>query len=102
MATKFMEMKKRIEVLEVLDEKLADMEKELRQSFEVIFEEVTNEQETHWKTGELLWEDEAKTIPKYKVRREWGYVDRTEPLDDEEEVKLRVIEEVRKALLKMV
>ena len=101
MATKFMEMRKRIEVLERLDATLDSMEKDVLYSYECVKETVTDRQKTHWKTGELLWKDEEHTIPEYVVEREYDYV-KKETLDEEDELMAKTIEDIRKALLKLV
>lgn len=98
--TNFTELKKRIEVLEKLDEQLQSMEKDAGYDYEVIKETPTDEQDKNWR-GELLWEDEDHTIPKMRVEREWGYVAKAE-LDEDDKMTLKVIADIRKALLKMV
>ena len=103
MANVFMERRKRIEVLEELDKKLDDMLESQLCSYEVISETPTDEQDKDWRTEELLWEDDEKTIPKMKVNREWGYVPRPEEkLTDEDRAFQKAVEEVRKVLLKML
>ena len=101
MATNFTELKMRVEILERLDDTLKAIERDVRMEWGVISETITDEQATHYRTGELLWEDEEKTIPKYKVHREYDYIPRTE-FDEESKIKLDQIESIRKALLKMV
>lgn len=103
MANVFMERRKRIEVLEELDKKLDDMLESHLCSYEVISETPTDEQDKDWRTKELLWEDDEKTIPKMKVNREWGYVPRpAEELTDEDQAFQKAVEEVRKVLIKML
>ena len=65
------------------------------------YEEIgtSEEQDTNWKTKELLWEDEEKTIPKYK--KIYGYVDKAE-LDDEDKAKIKAVDTIIDALLKLV
>lgn len=67
------------------------------QSYEVIG--TSDEQDRSWSTKELLWEDEEKTIPKYK--KIYGYVDKAE-LDDEDKAKIKAVDTIIEALLKLV
>jgi len=60
-----------LEVLEVLLDKISDMEESNQKDYRVIGK--TDEQATDWRTGELLWEDDEHTIP--KMKDEWGSVD---------------------------
>ena len=98
--TNFTELKKRIEVLEKLDEQLQSLEKDAGYNYEVVKETVTDDQATNWK-GELLWEDEEHTVPEMRVEREWDYVEKAE-LDEDDKLTLKVVADIRKALLKMV
>ena len=99
MATKFMEMRKRIEVLEKLDAALDNLEKETLYEYVIVKETVTDQQRTHWKTGEPMWKEDG--TPKYVVEREWDYV-KKETLDEEDELMAKTIEDIRKALLKLI
>lgn len=101
MEMNFTEIKKRIEILEKLDEVLKSIERDTRTEWGIVNEEVTDIQDTHWKTGELLWQDDEKTIPKFKVNREWDYIPKIE-LDDEDKMTLEQVEQIRKVLRKMV
>lgn len=100
---KLMEMRKKIEVLERLDKELDNVLRDILCDYKCVRETVTNEQDTAWRTGELLWEDEAHKIPKMRVNREWDYVPRPEDTLTEEDVATqRAVEDIRKALLKLV
>ena len=59
----------------------------------------SDKQATSWKTKELLWEDEEKTIPKYEDI--YGYVDKEE-LDDDDKAKIKAVDTIIEALLKLV
>lgn len=65
MANRFAMMKAQAEVLEKLDNLLQDIIKDNSMSYEAIGKE--KEQATDWRTGELKWEDEEKTIPYFKT-----------------------------------
>ena len=64
MASRFQMMKVQAEVLEDLEKTLNEMIENLTTSYEVIGKE--NEQARDWRTGELKWEDDEKTIPYFK------------------------------------
>lgn len=52
-----------------------------------------DEQATSWSTGELLWEDEEKTIPKY--RNKYGDVPKTaEDYTEEDKIKITAVKKV--------
>lgn len=56
-------------------------------------------QATDYKTGELRWEDEAKTIP--VMYGQWDTQEKAE-LTEEDNAKLAIIDEIRKSLTKLV
>lgn len=88
-----------LEVIEELYSSLETTEKNVTYSYEVVGKE--DEQAKDWKTGELKWEDEEKTIPYYRNR--YDYVKRDEDsLDDHDKAKLEAIAEIRKALDKLI
>ena len=60
---------------------------------------VTYEQKKHWKTGELMWEDEEQTIP--MMEKEYGEVPK-EPEDytEEDHIRIETLEKVQKLLEK--
>jgi len=91
------EKKVTLEILENLFETLEREEQYAKQEWRCVGKE--EEQATNWKTGELLWEDEEQTIPKYKDKYE--YVDKEE-LTEDDKIKLNAIENVRKALEKLI
>lgn len=93
------EKKEILEILERFESILGDEYKDVAMIYKVVGKE--EEQATNWKTGELLWEDEEKTIPKYRDR--YDYVDRTEDeITDVEYAKASAIEKVRKHLEQLI
>lgn len=95
--TKFDEKRIEAEILGELYKFIEEKETGTMRDYRIVG--TIDEQDTHWKTGELLWEDEEKTIPKMKAK--WGYVAK-EDLTDEEELYLKVCNRIKSALEKMV
>ena len=86
-------------VLEKLADSLEAQRKDVLTDYKIIGKE--DKQATNWKTGELLWEDEEKTIPKYENK--WGYVDiPEEELSEEAKATLKAIDDVEKSLEKLI
>lgn len=86
-------------VLEKLADSLEAQKKDVLTDYRIIGKE--DKQATNWKTGELLWEDDEKTIPHYADM--WGYVDiPEEELTEEAKATLKAIEEVEKSLEKLI
>lgn len=86
-------------VLEKLADSLEAQRKDVLTDYRIIGKE--DEQAKNWKTGELLWEDEAKTIPKYENK--WGYADiPEEELSEEAKATLKAIDDVEKSLEKLI
>lgn len=84
-----------LSLLESFECTLSSREQDARQEYTEVG--LSDEQKTDWRTGELLWEDEEKTIPIYKPI--YDYVDKKESeLDDDDRAKLEAIDIVRKAL----
>ena len=97
--TKFAVKKAQIEILERFAKVLEEMRNDTVTDYRVIGKE--DEQATSWKTGEPLWEDAECTIPKY--RDKWGSVPLTdEEMTDEKKAMLVALEEMEKALDKLV
>ena len=93
--TVFQKKREMLNVMERLFKILDEEEEDLKQSYEVIGKE--EEQATNWKTGELLFVDEEKTIPLY--RDKYGYVDRKESdYTDIDFAKLDAIKSIKQAL----
>ena len=73
---------------------LADMVKDATQEYRRIGE--STEQDKDWKTGELLWDDEEKTVPRMKSL--WGYVDKEE-LSEEDKLTVEICNEIVQKLV---
>ena len=97
MAKRFTTMRKQAEVLERLEDVLNEIIKDKTMEFAVVGKE--EEQASHWKTGELLWEDEEKTIPKYRDR--YDYVPKAE-LDEDDQITIDVCKAFIKKLDKLI
>lgn len=88
-----------LDVLERLMTTIDSIEKDATIEYRVIGK--SEEQAKDWKTDELLWEDEEKTVP--KMRDEYGYVDLTEDeMTDESLATLEAIKTVKEVLEKLV
>ena len=97
MTNKFKEKQFTAETLSTLYEEVENMEKHIRTSYVPVGEK----QDRNWRTGELLWEDEEKTIP--KMTKEYGYVDKDEDdLTDDDRLKLKVCQSIKSQLEKMI
>ena len=95
---KFMERKIEAEILSDLYEELERMERNATKRYEAVGKET--EQARDYRTNELLWEDEEKTIPKYRCT--YDYVDVPEEnLTDEEKLRARVIRNLKAKLEKL-
>ena len=96
---RFAQMKLQAEVLEHLEKDLNEMIDNLITSYEVIGKE--NEQARDWRTGELKWEDEEKTIPYFK--NVYGRVPiPADQLDEEAKVKAEICKTFIKKLDKLL
>jgi hypothetical protein len=58
-------------------------------------------QRTAWRTGELLWEDEEKTIPSYEPIYE-DVLKTDEEMTEDDNLKLKVINNIKATLEKMI
>ena len=97
--TKIQVKKAMLDVIEELYSSLETTEKNVAYSYEVVGKE--DEQDKDWRTGELKWDDEEKTIPHYKNK--WDYVKRDEAdFSDYDRAKLEAIAEICKALDKLI
>lgn len=97
MAKKFTVMRKQAEVLERLEDVLNEIIRDKSMTWDVVGKE--EEQATSWKTGELLWEDEEHTIPKYKNK--YDYVPKAE-LDEDDQITIDVCNGFLKKLDKLI
>lgn len=97
MAKRFTVMRKQAEVLERLEDVLNEIIRDKSMTWDVVGKE--EEQARHWKTDELLWEDEEHTIPKYKNK--YDYVPKTE-LDEDDQITIDVCKGFLKKLDKLI
>lgn len=98
MANKFMERKIEAEVLSELYESLEDKLKNASCRYEVVGKEA--QQAKNWRTGELLWEDDECTIPKYNDK--YDYVPIPEDsFSVEEQMRIKVIKNIMAKLEKL-
>ena len=97
MAKRFTVMRKQAEVLEKLEDVLNEIIRDKSMTWDVVGKE--EEQATSWKTGELLWEDEEHTIPKYKNK--YDYVPKAE-LDEDDQITIDVCNGFLKKLDKLI
>ena len=88
-----------LEVIETIARKLEDMREDAITDFRKVGK--SEKQATNWQTGELLWEDEAQTIPKYEDKWENVRLNDNE-LSLEQRAKLDAITEIEKALDKLI
>ena len=102
MATKFTKLQLRkaeLNVLEKLMNSLDSYERDYLMSYEEVGKET--EQATDWRTGELRWEDDEKTIPYYKSI--YDYVPRPEEKwTVEDYATQKAVENIRAVLEKMI
>ena len=89
----------KIELVQMLDRTLDQEYKSLYQKYDIVGK--SDEQATNYKTGELLWEDDEHTIPRYKDK--WDYIDLSDSdLTPEQIAKRDAIQFLREALLNLV
>ena len=99
MANKFKEKQILAEILNILHTSVEQMENDCRRDYRKVG--VTEVQDTHWRTGELLWEDEEKTIPKMKEK--WDYVNKTEEeMTEDDVIRVKVCQHIKAQLEKMI
>ena len=97
MANKFQEKQVMVEVLGELYSTLEDKVKRVSYEYKIVGKRDT--QSRHWNTGELIWEDEEKTIP--RMDDDWQEV-KKEELTEEDELKIKVYKYVMAQLEKMI
>ena len=97
MASIFEEKKYKMEVLESLDNRLLEMVDEIHHDWVV----TGQEQAKDWSTGELLWEDKEKTIPKYRDKYERVTLEDNQ-LSDNAKMRIDVINKVRLELVDLI
>ena len=99
MANKFKEKQYVAELLDKLYREIENEENSCRQEYCKVG--VTDVQDRHWNTGELLWEDEEKTIPKMKDK--WDYVMKSEEdMTPDDYAKLKACQYIKTQLEKMI
>ena len=99
MANKFKEKQYVAEILDKLYKEVEREEMDCGREYRKVGE--TDEQDRHWKTGELLWKDEEKTIPRMKEK--WDYVEKSkEEMTEEDYAKLTACKYIKAQLEKMI
>lgn len=78
--TKLVQKKAQLTVIEKLNDALDDLMKDTACNYQVVGKK--SEQARNWKTDELLWEDEEKTIPKYENKYDYVEIPAEELTDD--------------------
>ena len=97
MANKFEEKKLLAEVLNELYDTVQRKEDDVHSDYKITGEE----QAVDWRTGELQWEDEDKTIPKMKDK--WETVAKAdEDLTEYDKLRIKVYQYVKSQLEKMI
>lgn len=97
MANKFKEKQILAEILSDLYTNVEAQEKCARMNYEPVCEE----QDKDWRSGELLWEDEEKTIP--KMTKKWDYVPKSEDeMCEDDKVRIKMCQFVKTQLEKMI
>lgn len=97
MANKFKEKQILAEILNDLYNEVEGKEKSARLSYEPVGEK----QDSDWRTGELLWQDEEHTIP--KMVKAWDYVEKSEEdLTEEDLIRIKVCQQIKAQLEKMI
>ena len=95
----FIEKRAMLNVLERVFDQLEDISKDCTMTYEVVGKR--DEQDTNWRTGELLWEDDEKTIPKMKDKYDYVPIPEDD-MTDEQICKLHAINEIKNALEKLI
>lgn len=99
MTNKFKEKQFTAEILSMLYERVEEYEKSCKTEYREVGK--SDEQATNWKTGELVWEDGEKTIPKMKTV--WDYVDKSaEDLSEDDKLRIKVCQQIKAQLEKMI
>ena len=98
-ANKFKEKQYVAEILDKLYRQVQAEEDNCRQEYRQVG--VSEEQEKHWKTGEPIWEDEEKTIPKMRALYDYVMKDEEE-LDEDDYAKIKACQYIKAQLERMV
>lgn len=94
---KFEEKKIEAEILSELYEMVANRERAVHYTYGVVAKD--DHQAKDWKTGELLWLDAEKTVP--KMEDKWGDIPKEE-LSEKDQMAIRVYTRLMAALEKML
>jgi len=97
MANKFKEKQILAELLNDLYVEIDSKEQSTRTEYRITGKE--EEQAKDWRSGELLWEDEEKTIPKFKDK--WENVPK-ESLSEDDEIRVKMCQYIKTQLEKMI
>lgn len=89
----------KVDIIRDIMEKIKREVDDLLNKYE--FTGYSTEQRKHWKTGELIWEDEKKTIPSYEKTYETRRLEVSE-LDDNEYAKYVAYKEIMDYLTKSI
>lgn len=99
MANRFQTMKVQAEVLTKIDNLLEELIRDRTTDYRVVGKET--EQAKDWRTGELKWEDDEKTIPYFKDK--WDYVTKDEDeISEEDRIMIEVCKAFSKKLEKLI
>lgn len=99
MAKRFEMMKAQAEVLTKMDNLLDEIIRDKMMDYRVVGKET--EQAKDWRTGELKWEDDEKTIPCFKDK--WDYVAKEEDeISEEDRIMIEVCKAFSKKLEKLI
>lgn len=98
MANKFETAKVKAEILERVYNSVKDMRDQVTRDWRDLG---TTHQEKNWRTDELVWEDEEKTIP--HMVKDYGYVDKTsDEYTEADKIQMKVLDEVLAYIEKLV
>lgn len=99
MTNKFKEKQFTAEILSTLYEQVEACERSRKTDYRKVG--VTDQQATHWKTGELLWNDEEQTDP--IMKEIWDHVEKDEAdLSQDDKLYIKVCQQIKAQLEKMI
>lgn len=97
MTNKFKEVQIKAEILNELYELVESNERRYLADYTPVGEK----QSVDWRTGELMWEDEEKTIP--KMEKVWDYVEKDdEEITPEDRLRIKIYQQIKTQLEKMI
>lgn len=99
MTNKFKKAEMSAEILGDLYERLEEKKRNLLMRYDKVG--VSDIQARDWRTHELKWEDEEKTIPVYEDKYDYVPIDESE-LDAEDKLRSTVIDEIMVKLEKLI